>query len=338
MTSLVTGASGFLGSHIVERLLARGEQVRALVRPTSDTRFLRDVGAELATGDVTDPESLHRALDGVDTVYHAAAYVSDWGPWSRFREVTVRGTANMLRAAADAGVKRFLHVSTDGVYALRALSRGVTEDAPLERRFGWLDYYRRSKAEAERLARRYGAEGRLPVTIIRPALIIGERDGSMLPGIAAFLRSKNAVCIGSGENRLPCVYAGDVAEAAILAAANENAAGRVYNVVSDEHVTQRTLFEAVARATGVPPPRRSLPVPLVYALAFGMEAWCVLVRRRRVRPELTRFAVVLLAYDYQEDATRARNELGWRPLVGMNEAVRRYVEWSEARQEAPAGG
>lgn len=133
--SLVTGASGFLGSHIVDRLITRGETVRAFVRPTSATAYLDDRGAEVVTGDVTDERSLAAAFEDVDTVYHAAAMVTDWAPWKDFASVTIGGTRNVLKAAAAAGVRRLLYVSSDAVYAVKALRGVVTEDSPIERRF-----------------------------------------------------------------------------------------------------------------------------------------------------------------------------------------------------------
>jgi nucleoside-diphosphate-sugar epimerase len=338
LKAFVTGATGFLGSHLVERLLERGDDVRALVRPTSNTIWLQEKGVGLVHGDVTHPVLLREAVSGADIVYHTAAKVGDWGRWSEFQAATVAGTRNVLRAAAGAGVPRLLHVSTDGVYALSTLSKGVTEESPLEKRFGFLDYYRRAKSLAERAARRCAREGRLNVTIVRPALLLGERDRAMFPGIVAFLKSGSAAYLGDGRNRIPYVYAGDVADACILAATEDRAGGQVYNVVSDEMVTQRDLLETVAEAAGLKPPRRSVPVPLVYSLAFAMEAWCLLARRRRVRPEITRFGVILLGYDYQEDASKIRRELGWEPKTPLREAVRRCVEWSDRRASARAGG
>jgi nucleoside-diphosphate-sugar epimerase len=337
MQTLVTGATGFLGSHIVDRLLQRGDSVRALVRPTSDTSYLRSRGVDLAVGDVTNASSLPAALGGVEIVYHAAAHVSDWGPWKDFRRITVTGTRNVLRAAAEAGVGRFLHVSSDAVYRFDDLRAGVDEGTRLETHFGPLDYYRRAKTAAERTARRAHESGRLPVTIVRPALILGERDASMLPGVIAFLKSSSACYIGNGRNRLPCVYAGDVAELCIRAATSEDAAGQIYNAVNEEFVTQRDLFAAAAELAGVSPPRRSVPLRLLYAVAAAMEAGARL-RGWSHRPELTRFAVNLLGVDYLEDSTKARTELGWRAEVGMREAVRRSVEWAREQRRQPVSG
>ncbi|HSP56111.1 MAG TPA: NAD-dependent epimerase/dehydratase family protein, partial [Dehalococcoidia bacterium] len=297
MRALVTGATGFLGSHIAERLVARGDEVRALVRPSSDTAFLKKLGVELVIGDVTEPESLVPAMAGSEVLYHAAAKVADWGPWRDFQRVTVDGTRNILNAAIQGGVQRVLHVSTDGVYALSAFKGTVTEDSPLEKHFGWLDYYRRSKLAAERLARRYAEEGKLPVTIVRPGLLFGERDRVMFPGIVAFLKSGSAAYLGRADNPLPYIYAGDVAEACIAGANSDAAADRTYNVVSDEPVTQAAVFDAIADAAGLPKPKRHIPVRLIYAMAMGMEAWCLFGRRRKAHPEITRFGVILLAYN-----------------------------------------
>ncbi|TET96036.1 MAG: NAD-dependent epimerase/dehydratase family protein [Dehalococcoidia bacterium] len=337
MKALVTGATGFIGSHLVDRLLERDDAVRALVRPSSDVSYLEERGVELVRGDITDPASLPAALAGIDVVYHAAAQVGDWGPWRDFEAVTIDGTRNVLEATARAGVPRFLHVSTDGVYAHRYLGKRMTEETPLETRFAWWDYYRRSKLAAERLAWRYHEDGRLAMSAVRPGLVLGERDRATLPGMVAFLRSGSAMYFGDGHNRLPCGYAGDVADACLLAAAEEGAAGQAYNAGSQETVTQRDLFAAIAEESDLALPKRSLPLPIGHGLALAMETISVL-RGRRTRPSLTRMAVTLIAGDYLEDAGKAERELGWRAQTPMREAVRRAVEWQRAAQPQAASG
>ncbi len=336
MQTLVTGATGFLGSHIADRLIERGDSVRALVRPTSDTSYLES-RAEFVVGDITEPDTLPAALAGVEVVYHAAANVADWGRWSKFKRVTVDGTRNMLRAAANAGVRRFLHVSSDAVYRFDDLARGVDESTRLETHFGPLDYYRRAKTAAEKVARRAHERGRVPVTIVRPALILGERDAAMLPGLVVFLKSSTAAYMGNGRNRLPCIHAGDVADLCIRAATTEEALGETYNAVNEEHVTQRDLFDAAAESAGIDAPRRSVPLRVLYTFAAVTEAIARL-RGWSHHPDLTRFAVNLMGLDYIEDNSKARTELGWRAEVGMREAVRRSVEWTRERKREPATG
>jgi len=324
--TLVTGATGFLGSHIAERLLRRGDSVRALVRPTSDTSLLESLGVELVRGDITDAPSLSPALEGIDVVYHAAAMVSDWGPWEGFRTVTINGTRNMLKAAAAAGTPRFLYVSTDGVYRYQDLRKGVTEESPLETHFGPLDYYRRSKTAAEKIARRFQRDGSISLSIVRPALILGERDAAMLPGVVAFLKGPLSVYLGNGRNPLPYVYAGDVADLCIRAATADPAKGQIYNAVSDEPVTQRSLFQTAAEIVNIREPQRHIPFRLIYAITAAME-----VKSRLSgwgsRPDLTRFSANLLGVEFREDASKATRELGWKPEVSLRDAVTRSVEW-----------
>lgn len=338
MKALVTGATGFIGSHIVDRLVARGDSVRALIRVDSDVSYLEGLGVERVIADIADPESLPLALQGVEAVYHAAALVDDWGPWSGFQRVTIDGTSNLLEVAARANVVRFLHVSSDAVYAHRYLGQTMTEETPLETRFAWWDYYRRSKLAAELLARRFHAEGRLAVTVARPGLVLGERDRVTLPGAIAFLKSKSAAYLGDGYNRLPYVYAGDLAEGCILAATAATAAGQTYNLVSDEQVTQRDLFAAAAAdERGLTLPRRSTPVPLVHAIALVMELASVLTGRRS-RPSLTRMGVTMIGRSYIEDSSKAQADLGWKAAIPLCEAVRRAVAWAREHAHQPVAG
>jgi 2-alkyl-3-oxoalkanoate reductase len=323
--TLVTGATGFLGSHIAERLLRRGDSVRALVRPTSDTSFLESLGVELVRGDVTDAPSLSPALDGIDVVFHAAALVSDWGPWEGFRTVTINGTRNMFKAAVAAGTPRFLYVSTDAVYRYQDLRKGVTEESPLETHFGPLDYYRRSKTAAEKIAQRFQRDGHA-VSIVRPALILGERDVAMLPGVVAFLKGPLSFYIGNGRNPLPYVYAGDVADLCIRAATNDLAKGQIYNAVSDEPVTQRDLFQTAAEIVNVRQPKWHMPFRLLYAITAAIEV------KSRIggwdsRPDLTRYSANDLGVERREDSSKATRELGWKPEVSLREAVTRGVGW-----------
>ena len=337
MRALVTGASGFIGSHIVERLVAAGDSVRAFVRPTSDVSYLRALGVELAQrrhhgpGVAPPRHGRHRRRLPRRRRRHGL------GPLAAVPVGHDRGDAERAGGGRRApSVRRFLHVSTDGVYAHSHLGKPMTEETPLETRFAWWDYYRRSKLAAERLAWQYHAEGRLAVTVVRPGIVLGERDRVTVPGLAAYMRGKGAVCWGNGRNRLPCVYAGDVAAACLLAAASPQAAGQPYNVVSDEPVTQRDLLQAIAEAAGLAAPRRSAPLLLVYGVALAMEVACVATGRRWV-PPLRRMPVTMLAAEYLEDASKARRELGWRPEVPMREAVRRCVEWRLAARQEVAG-
>src|SRR5579864_3987392 len=214
--NLLTGATGLLGSHIAEALCARGEKVRALVRPQSDVGFLRGLGVELVEGDLLVPASLPQAVNGADIVYHCAARVGNWGTRREFRTDIVDTTRNLLEACGSAGVGRVLYVSSLSVYGHPREPRNgrITEEEPFCQRLGLLDHYCRAKAEAEMLAREYPSE----LTIVRPSWIYGPRDRNGFPRLVHALRDGWVSLVGSGDNPLNIVYAGDVAEGAIRAA------------------------------------------------------------------------------------------------------------------------
>ena len=211
--NLVTGATGLLGSHIVEQLTRAGEPVRALVRPTSDTRQLDEWGTQKVLGDVTDPASLADALQGVQTVYHAAAQVGDWGPWSSYVAVTIDGTRNMLAAARDASVSRFLHISSISAYG-HPDGEGLVldESAPLGVKLHKWSYYSRAKVEAEKLAWAAHEAGDVPITVVKPSWLYGPRDRASMPRLIRAVGAGKVKLLGDGTNRLNLTYAGNEAE------------------------------------------------------------------------------------------------------------------------------
>ncbi len=246
--NVVTGATGQLGSHIAEQLRAAGEKVRALVRPTSDTTWLRAQGVDIETGDLRDPAALRRAVAGADIVYHCAAKVSDWGPWATFEAEAVAGTRNLVEACRSEKVGRLLHVSTISVYGHPKIEPGrqITEDTPLGQKFWLWDYYPRSKLMAEKLAWEFPA-----VTVVRPSWIYGPRDRITLPRIIPALQQGRVRIIGSGDNLLNIIYVSDVAAGAILAANHPAAQGQAYNLCSEGEVTQKVMINTMTDALGL---------------------------------------------------------------------------------------
>jgi nucleoside-diphosphate-sugar epimerase len=326
--NVITGATGLLGSHIAEALVKRGERVRALVRPTSDLSFLRGLGAELAVGDLHDAESLRRAVGSADVVYHCAARVGDWGPWSLYRREIIDATGNLLDACRAAGAGRVLYVSSVTVYGHpRDRGLAITEDAPLGQRLYWFwDYYCRSKIAAEALARAAGPS----VTIVRPSWIYGPRDRTSLPRLMAAFRAGRVTLIGSGDNLLNVVYAADVAEGAVLAANHPEAGGRAYNLCSEGEVTQRQFLDALTEVLGQPPVRRRVPFWLAYAGGFLSEVIGRAIFLKRP-PHITRYAVGLVGRPTRFSIAWAREQLGWRPQVGARDGLRRTLDWWQSR-------
>lgn len=326
--NLITGATGLLGSHIVERLLEAGQSVRALVRPESDTRLLDEWKVPKATGDVTDPESLSDPMKDVHTVYHAAAQVGDWGRWSRFVATTIDGTSNMLDAARDAGVKRFLHVSSISAYG-HPDGKGLVldETAPLGVDLHKWSYYSRAKVQAERLAWEYHRRGDVPVTVVKPSWLYGPRDRASMPRLIRAIQAGKGKLIGDGSNRLNLTYAGNEAEGCILAATNPNAVGESYNLSHDGVITQAEYVNKIAECVGAKPVTKKVPYRVAYSAAFFMEAFGHLFRTRKP-PLVTRYVVWLIGRQCFFSSDKARQELGWQPSVGYDEGIRRAVAWS----------
>lgn len=334
--NLVTGATGLLGSHIVEQLRKRNLPVRALVRPGSDRRWLQTQGVEFAEGDVTDAESLQRASQGVDVVYHSAAKVGDWGPWEEFQRITIDGTRNVVDAAVSAGVRRLVHISSISTYGYH--TRDITVDETFElgyKLYRWA-YYSKSKVEAERIVWDAYRAGRIELTVIRPAWIYGERDRATIARLYRMIKAGQAKILGRGDNRLNVVYAGNIAEAAITAAALTEANGQAFNCSNDGEITQQQYFDLFARAIGAPPVKRHVPYRIAYFAGFVLECLGHALGWRKP-PFITRYAVWLMGRRSYFSAEKARKVLGWKPTityeVGVPNTVRWYLEHGGERGE-----
>jgi nucleoside-diphosphate-sugar epimerase len=321
--NVITGATGLIGSHIAEQLRAAGERVRALVRPGSDTAFLRSIGVELAEGDLHEPTSLLRACDGADIVYHCAARVGNWGAWSEFEHDTIVPTNNVVAACQQADTPRLLHVSSVAAYGHPRPGPGeeVEESAPLGQNYWLWDYYARSKVLAEEIVRAFPR-----LTIVRPSWTYGPRDRVTIPRVVPALLAGRVPIIGSGDNVLNIIYAGDVAAGAILAANHPGAVGQVYNLSGLGQITQRDLLDVLADALGLPRIRKRVPYFLALRFAFLKEAFAKALRRRQP-PTITRHVVSLITRRTEFSIAKARRELGWQPHVHIREGIPKALAW-----------
>jgi nucleoside-diphosphate-sugar epimerase len=322
--NVITGATGILGSHIAQQLAARGEKVRALVRPTSDLRFLTSLGAESVVGDLADEAALAQLCRGADTLYHCAARVGDFGKWNQFRTEIVEGTARVMKACRAANVARALHVSSVAVYGHRPRipPDGLTESSfiPHGRRFG--DNYGRAKAEAEAVARATFPE----VTIIRPTWTYGPRDRHGFPRLLQALRGSWVSIVGTGDNLLNILHAEDLARGAILAATKSEAAGQTYNMCSEGDITQRQFLDALCDALGLPQITRRYPVRLAYFGGWLGEVIARIIRLKRA-PHISRYTVSRLARSTAYRIGKAKSELGWSPRIKTLDGVRDALQW-----------
>ena len=322
--ALVTGASGLVGRHLVERLRADGWQVRALVRDASRAGALRLAGAELVVGDTLEPAGFARAAQRCDVLFHAAAAVTPDGGWEAFRRPNVDGTRHAIAAAASAGA-RLVHVSSVAVYggAERYASGAgaTTEESPLAP----LDasaFYARSKRESERLVLDAHATGELWATAVRPAVIYGRYDRQFVPRLARLLRHGIAPLLGSGRSTLAVVHAANVADGMARAATCDRAGGRAYNLANDYDVAVADFFRLAAEGMGVR--LRLLPVPL--PIARGALRALAGVVPRRFRAALGS-SFDFLTRDNPFSSERARRELGWDPPVRPEAGVVDAFRW-----------
>jgi nucleoside-diphosphate-sugar epimerase len=330
--NVITGATGLLGSHVAEQLIARGERVRALVRPKSDTSFLRTLGVELAVGDLADVASIRRAVEGADVVYHCAARVGEWGPWRLFQEQIIDATRNVLDACRTVGVGRVLHVSSITVYGHPRPRPGLfTEDEPLGQNLWVWDYYVRAKIAAEELCRAYPGAW----TVVRPSWIYGPRDRTTLPRVLKAIDAGRVAVIGKGDNLLNVVYAADVAEGAIAVANHPEAVGLAYNLSSAGEVTQRDFLDRLTEALGRPRIRRRFPFGLAFYGGFLAEIIGRAIRLRRP-PHITRYAVSLVGRSTRFSIERARQQLGWSPRTPIAEGLRRTLNWYWGKESVPS--
>jgi nucleoside-diphosphate-sugar epimerase len=319
---------------VAERLRARGDPVRALVRPGSRTDFLDALGVEIMWGDLTDPSSCAAAVAGAALVFHCAAKVGDWGKWAEFQRGCVDATSNIARAAAHARVQRFVHISSTSAYGHpRDPGVALDETAGLGQNVWIMDYYTRSKVDCERRLWPMAHAGALSLTVIRPSWLYGERDRTTVPRLIREFRRGRVKLVGLGTNPLSAVYAGAVADAAIMASGDPHAAGEAFNVTSHGRISQREFLDLFADALHVPRATRHVPYALAFVGGFLLELQDRLLLRSRP-PRITRYGAWLLGRSLEYSTEKARSRLGWQPALGYRESIERTVKWFLEREDS----
>lgn len=313
---LVTGAAGFIGRHLVNRLLSLGCPVAVLDLPGAPFPPAWEGLVRIHRGDVADSRAVREAVAGVRTVFHLAAVVSDWGPEALYRRVTVEGSRNVYEAVAASGARLVL-VSSIAVFGDRIGRQVCEEDTPFGRPVG---PYSRAKQEQERLAWEYHRTRGLAVTIVRPANVYGPGSRPWVDLVVQTLRARLPSLIGTGNQNAGLAYVENVVDVLLLAGARPEAVGRAYHACDEEDVTWRQYFSDLARLAGAPSPR-AVPAPLARLAAVLLETlWGTL--RLRGRPPLTREAVNLVGSHHRIRTERTRRELGYAPRIRYAEALR----------------
>jgi nucleoside-diphosphate-sugar epimerase len=303
MRVLVTGSTSLLGAGVCQRLDSRGDNVVALQRGKSDGRWLQ------VQGDIRDATKLPDVMRGADAVIHLAARVAVNGPWDEFFSVNVQGTQNVLAAARDAGVRRFVYVS----------SPSVAHDP--ERAIG---HYARSKAMAERIALK-SADQQMAVVAVRPHLVWGPGDTQLVGRVVDRASSGRLVLIDGGTALIDTTYVDNAVDALICALdVAPSVSGEAFVVTNGEPRTVAELLARICHAAGVPEPTRSVPRPLALGAGTVVErAWSA--SRRDEEPPMTRFLAEQLSTAHWFDQTTTRERLHWRPAVTLAEGFERLA-------------
>ena len=320
---LVTGASGFVGNHVARYLQTRRERIRVLVRSSSNRKSLKELNAEVCVGDLEDPDSLRAAVRGCRAVFHVAAQYQLWTrrPEAMYRS-NVDGTRNILKAARDARVERFVHTSSVGTIAPRRGGVPVTEESPssLPEMVG---HYKRSKFLAERLAEKCASQG-MPVVIVNPTAPVGERDFRPTPTgriVVDFLEGRMPAYIDTGLN---LVDVRDVARGHWLALEHGKPGERY--LLGSQNLSLRQILEMLASVSGRPAPRIRIPY-MVGWIAGAVSTALANVSGREPRIPLD--GVRMARKAMYAHCGKAERELGYRPSP-VQEALQRAVQWYES--------
>src|SRR2546422_550047 len=320
MTTVVTGATGFLGSALVAELVRRQQAVRILARDEKKARQQFGDAVTIIPGEITDTVQVQRAVDGATTIYHLAGRLYHPSiPAELYHQTHVEGTRILLKACqGQTQLQRIVHVSTTGVHGVTG-ETPAAEDAP----FAPTNPYEATKLEGELLAFKAYEEQGLPVTIIRPGLVYGPGDLHLLGFFVAIKKGLFRV-IDGGKALLHPVYIDDLVAALLLCAERPQAPGRSYNIVGERPVTVRELAIAIAHALDRELPAGSIPLWLAN---LASDIFAVMPGMKGEQAPLTRSRVKFLTNSRIYDISRARSELGYAPKTGLEEGMKLTAAW-----------
>jgi dihydroflavonol-4-reductase len=321
LKAFVTGATGFLGSHVARVLSEQGADLRLLVRSSSNLKNLEGVKAEIANGDLREGASLEKSMSGCDTVFHVAADYRLWvrDPNEMYR-TNVGGTRALLEAARKNGIQRVVYTSSVATIGFRTDGQAADEDSPVSLA-DMIGHYKRSKFMAEQIAMEAGRRG-MQVVTVNPTTPMGERDVKPTPTgriVVDFLKRKFPAYVETGLNLV------DVRECALghIAGLEKGRAGERY-ILGGEDLTLKQILDKLGQITGLPSPRIKLPYLVAFAAGVVDEAVTGLLLRRE--PRATVDTVRMGKKKMFASSAKAERELGWK-LVPVDDALRRAVEW-----------
>ena len=310
--ALVTGGGGFLGEAVVRRLAEQGCRVTSLSRRRYHA--LDRLEVEQVQGDIADADTVEKAAKGAEIVFHTAAKAGVWGKYEDFFRANVSGTRNVIKACLKNDVSRLIHTSSPSVVFDGADMEGANESLPYLGRY--MAHYPQTKAVAEREVRE--AADKIGAICLRPHLIWGPGDNHLVPRILAKGRAGRLMRVGDGENLVDVVYIDNAADAHLLAAKklseNPTLSGNIYFISQDEPVKLWDMVDAILKAGGLPPVKRSVSPRTAYRMGAFLETFYKLFRIAK-EPPMTRFVAEELAKSHWFDISAAKRDLGYVPKI-----------------------
>lgn len=327
MKIIITGATGFLGNHLVKAFIQQGHEVISIGRNPSKGRKLQEIGSyfyQTSLENIENNKEVASIFKNTDVIVHSAAFSSPWGKKEEFAQSNIIGTQKILELAIKYKVKRFIHISTPSLYFKFKDEINISESTPLSPPFASL--YTESKYEAEKLVDAAHQKNGLFTITLRPRGIFGPGDDALLPRLIKVAGSKGLPTIGNGQNIIDLTYVSNVVHAvekSILAP--ELCNGQKYNITNDESIHLWTFLNELLHKLQIKPSKVKIPYFVAYYYAFILEF--IHTYFINGEPKLTRYTVGLLSKNQTLNIEKAKIELGYTPKVSMKEATVQVLEW-----------
>ncbi|MFH1785018.1 MAG: NAD(P)-dependent oxidoreductase [Candidatus Micrarchaeota archaeon] len=313
MRLLITGATGFIGNALVRELINKRYKVRIFTRTS---RFKID-SIDAIVGDITDLDSCKKACEGIDVVIHCAGVLGGWGIANqKFWDVNVNGTENMLKAASEAKVKKFIHISSCGVFGPMEDEQIANENCP----YNPTNIYEKTKIEGEKIVLKYAKK--IPIIIIRPDFVYGPGDLHLLK-LFKTVKERRFVFFNDGKSKLHPTYINDLVVSILSATKSKKAVGETFNIAGPRPVTVKEFITTMAKALGVGPPTLSIPSPIPEIAGFVLDnSWGLVAK-----PPLTLSQVKYLTKNRTTNWEKAKKILRYKPKTDVVTGMRNTVKW-----------
>lgn len=324
MRILVTGATGFIGNHLVKALLSQDHRVRVVIRPKKARLYnpvwLTDSDVEVISGDITDPDAIRKATRGIDVVFHLAALLGNrTNQEAKFSYVNVYGTEVVINMSHEANVRQLIYLSTTGVMGRLKNLPGTLNDP-----YNPGDAYEKSKSQAEQLVLKSATQGKVNATIIRPTHVYGPGECNTLPLYRLMKRIKIMALPNGGKSCFQPIYVSDLVDALISCVEEEKSKNKVYIVAGNETISFKEFLTLSAKVIGIDVKILGLPEKLLDAIGVTNERFSDMTRFPRI---VTHSRIEFFQRNHIYDAKLIRDDLGWFPKVNLEEGLKKAVNW-----------